>query len=405
MLDLAALRADVLKREHARIERKNAIEKLDAQRIAIQQETSAGGLMMFIAIARIDICSGGLGMLEKIAWLDDGQDRYGFAKFDGIWRVPVSFIDCGCREHFPSRDFRDTLTLLAKALGVPGSEGFAALHSCFAFLREGNFSLLGDVFDRIPLHAVQAILIEGSSLGEQMGVTDLQGYVAAIFDWFVKRGIDPTALAPAVTAHFRQAKAIYGEGGDLNDDDDHSDDDDFSDDLNAYASQRFPFTSRDRILGTYADGDLAKLAETTKRNLRKEPPSAEIFHEALMRQPIVYVVALIAAGADPHSKLEDGNNAYHSVASRWSTGGDYGYELFQLLAELGVKAEPNAKGLYPYYAMSMRDTWRDKEKFQKARDLVVELQELAKPTEEEAEPTPLKKPAFFSLLRGKGETA
>jgi hypothetical protein len=55
--------------------------------------------------------------------------------------------------------------------------------------------------------------------------------------------------------------------------------------------------------------------------------------------------------------------------------------------------------------MSMRDTWRDKEKFQKARDLVVELQELAKPTEEEVEPTPLKKPAFFSLLRGKGETA
>jgi hypothetical protein len=397
LLNLVDLKNDFLKREHARIERLNAIEALSLEAVAIKQEASAGGLMMIFAIARIDICSGGDGMPDRLAWREEYEDRQGFAKHDGVWRFPTSYIDKPIHhgEFFPIRSFRECIELISKALGFRGEEGINALNalqSCFDFTRDGDFRPLAQIFDRIPVHAVQSLLIHGSGLGALLGATDVKGYLSAIFDWFEARGIDPLAYNPVVVAHYERAKVLF------------DDDEDEPEDLATYVARNFSFLDPEKVRMEALSGDIAMLTEVTRRKLLKGPPSPAAFHVALMEQSLDYVVELIAAGADPNSKTVNDNNAYHSVASRWSTGREEGYELIQLLAEKGVRAEPNAKGLYPYYAMSMRDTWRDKEKFQKARDLVVELQELAKPSEKEAEPTPLKKPAFFSLLRGKGET-
>lgn len=373
-------------------------EALSLEAVAIKQEASAGGLMMIFAIARIDICSDGDGMPDRLAWREEYEDRQGFAKHEGVWQFPTSYIDKPVHhgEFFPIRNFGESIELISKALGFRGDEGINALNalqSCFDFMRDGDFRPLAQIFDRIPLHAVQSLLIHGSGLGARLGATDLKGYLSAIFDWFEARGIDPLAYSPVVVAHYERANVLF------------DGDEDQVENLETYVARKFSFLDPKEILEKPLNGDIALLSEVTRRKLLKEPPGPAAFHMALMEQSLAYVVELIAAGADPHSKTVNDNNAYHSVASRWSSGREEGYELIQLLAEKGVRAEPNAKGLYPYYAMSMRDTWRDKEKFQKARDLVVELQELAKPTEEEVEPTPLKKPAFFSLLRGKGETA
>jgi hypothetical protein len=385
----------VLKREHERVERLNELEKLEKERQAIREETSQGGLMAMIAVARIFICSGGKGMPDVVVWVDeDDEIRRGYTKASGQWRFPPDYIDDAA--FFPvseaGANFDEVLESIAKAIGVPGKLGSDALRSCLSFFQEGDFKPLLSILDHLPVHSIQALLVYGSELAERMGVRDFKGYASHLFAWFDQHNADPLAIAPAVIKHFGKARDLAAEEYISHPT------------LEKYAAHQFKFIQPAQFLDTHTSGDIAILAAINEYKIAKVPPAKEVVHHALAQRSLEYINELVNAGVDFHEKLDDGRNAYHSVGDRFASGLRDGIALIEMLAAMGVNAEADSRGVYPYYAMQYRANGPvSKEEFLRARDMILELQELANPTMEGiVEPTPLARPAFFSLLRRKG---